>query len=229
MSAVAPVWSPSDAQARDSRLSRFMQQHGCASYPELCRKAAAEPRWFWDALVKALGIVWSTPYEAVMDTSAGVPFTRWFPGGRLNAYESAVQRHQRTDPDRLAIIAENEGGATRRLTYAELEDAVERTAAGLRAIGVERGVAVGLYLPLVLENAVALLAITKLGAIAVPLFSGFGAEAVRQRISDAQARVLITADGATRRGRAVPMKPIAEQAIAGLPQASIRRSFQGET
>ncbi|TMC31022.1 MAG: AMP-dependent synthetase [Chloroflexi bacterium] len=217
MSAVAPVWSPSDAQARDSRLSRFMQQHGCASYPELCRKAAAEPRWFWDALVKALGIVWSTPYEAVMDTSAGVPFTRWFPGGRLNAYESAVQRHQRTDPDRLAIIAENEGGATRRLTYAELEDAVERTAAGLRAIGVERGVAVGLYLPLVLENAVALLAITKLGAIAVPLFSGFGAEAVRQRISDAQARVLITADGATRRGRAVPMKPIAEQAIAGLP------------
>src|SRR5437868_7486890 len=218
MSAVAPVWSPSDAQARDSRLSRFMQQHGCACYPELCRKAAAEPRWFWDALVKALGIVWSTPYEAVMDTSAGVPFTRWFPGGRLNAYEAAVQRHQRADPDRLAIIAENEGGATRRLTYAQLEDAVERTAAGLRAIGVERGVAVGLYLPLVIENAVALLGCTKLGAVAVPLFSGFGAEAIRQRLADADARVLITADGAMRRGRPVAMKPIADQAAAALPQ-----------
>ena len=126
-------------------------------------------------------------------------------------------RHRKTDPNRLAIIAETESGATRRLTYAELDDAVERTAAGLRAIGVDRGVAVGLYLPLVIENAVALLAITKLGAIAVPLFSGFGAEAIRQRLSDAQARVLITADGATRRGKPVAMKPIAEQAIAGLP------------
>src|SRR5438552_3676106 len=217
MSAVASVWSPTEEQARSSRLWRFMQRHGCASYPELCRRAAEEPRWFWEALVKELGIVWSSPYQDVMDTSAGIPFTRWFPGGRLNAYESAVLRHRKTDPNRLAIIAETESGATRRLTYAELDDAVERTAAGLRAIGVDRGVAVGLYLPLVIENAVALLAITKLGAIAVPLFSGFGAEAIRQRLSDAQARVLITADGATRRGKPVAMKPIAEQAIAGLP------------
>ena len=217
MSAVASVWSPTEEQARNRRLWRFMQEHGCASYPELCRRAAEEPRWFWEALVKELGIVWSTPYRDVMDTSAGIPFTRWFPGGRLNAYESAVLRHRKTDPNRLAIIAETESGATRRLTYAELDDAVERTAAGLRAIGVDRGVAVGLYLPLVIENAVALLAITKLGAIAVPLFSGFGAEAIRQRLSDAKARVLITADGATRRGKPVAMKPIAEQAIAGLP------------
>src|SRR3989442_5856361 len=217
MSAVASVWAPTEEQARNSRLWRFMQEHGCASYPELCRKAADEPRWFWEALVKELGIVWSTPYQDVMDTSAGIAFTRWFPGGRLNAYESAVLRHRETDPDRHAIIAETESGATRRLTYAELEDAVERTAAGLRAIGVGRGVAVGLYLPLVIENAVALLAITKLGAIAVPLFSGFGAEAIRQRLSDAQARVLITADRAVRRGRAVLMKPIAVEAAAGLP------------
>src|SRR5438270_2220988 len=217
MSALAPVWSPTKQQAEGSRLWQFIRQHHCASYEALCQKAARDPDWFWDALVKALGIVWSAPYQQVMDTSAGLPFTRWFPGGLLNAYESAVVAHRRSDPDRVAIIGEAEAGTTRQLTYAQLEEVVERTAAGLRAIGVGRGVAVGLYLPLVVENAVALLAITKLGAIAVPLFSGFGAEAVRQRISDAQARVLITADGATRRGRAVPMKPIAEQAIAGLP------------
>jgi len=217
MSAVAPAWSPTEQQARDSRLWRFMREHGCASYAELCGKAAKEPRWFWEALVKELGIVWSTPYRDVMDTSAGIPFTRWFPGGMLNAYESAVVRHRQSHPDRLAIVAETESGTTRQLTYAELEDAVEWAAAGLRAIGVERGVAVGLYLPLVIENAVALLAITKLGAIAVPLFSGFGAEAIRQRLSDAQAGVLITADGAIRRGRPVPMKPIAELAAAELP------------
>jgi len=213
-----PAWSPTDEQARTSRLWGFMQSHGCASYRDLCQRAAREPRWFWDVLVKELGVVWSTPYREVMDTSAGIPFTQWFPGGRLNAYDSAVVRFRHTDPDRLALIGETESGATRRLTYAELEDVVERAAAGLRAIGVARGVAVGLYLPLVIENAVALLACTKLGAVAVPLFSGFGAEAIRQRLADADARVLITADAAVRRGRTVPMLPVAAQAADGLPQ-----------
>jgi acetyl-CoA synthetase len=218
MSAVAPAWSPTEEQAQSSRLWRFMRQHGCASYPELCQRAARDPDWFWGALVEELGIVWSAPYQRVMDTSAGLPFTTWFPGGLLNAYETAVVAHRQSDPDRVAIIGETEAGTTRQLTYVELEDTVERTAAGLRAIGVGRGVAVGLYLPLVIENAVALLACTKLGAVAVPLFSGFGAEAIRQRLDDADARVLITADGAIRRGRPVSMKPIADQAAAGLPQ-----------
>jgi acetyl-CoA synthetase len=213
----APVWSPTDAQARASRLWRFTHELGCASYAELCQKAAQNPTWFWDALVKDLGIIWSTPYAQVMDTSPGVHLTRWFPGGRLNAYESAVVRHRRSDPDRLAIIGETEAGDSRQLTYAQLDATVERVASGLREIGVERGVAVGLYLPLVIENAVALLACTKLGAVAVPLFSGFGAEAIRQRLSDAQARVLITADAAVRRGRPVSMKPIAVEAANGVP------------
>src|SRR6202171_1507592 len=217
MTLTAPAWSPTDAQARESRLFRFMHELGCSSYPELCQKAAENPPWFWEALVKDLGIVWSTPYRDVMDTSPGLPFTRWFPGGLLNAYESAVVRHRRSDPDRLAIIGETEAGTSKQLAYAQLDAMVERVAAGLREIGVERGVAVGLYLPLVIENAVALLACTKLGAVAVPLFSGFGAEAIRQRLSDAQARVLITADAAVRRGRPALMKPIAGEAAAGLP------------
>ena len=217
MSVLAPAWSPTEEQARGSRLWRFMSQHRCASYAELCQKAAREPEWFWDALVKELGIVWSTPYREVMDVSAGLPFTRWFPGGLLNAYDSAVLTHRRSDPNRVAIIGETELGATRQLTYGQLEDAVELTAAALHAIGVGRGVAVGLYLPLVVENAVALLACTKLGAVAVPLFSGFGAEAIRQRLADADARVLITADGAIRRGRPALMKPIADEAAAALP------------
>ncbi|MDQ6713179.1 MAG: AMP-binding protein [Candidatus Dormibacteraeota bacterium] len=218
MSANAPAWSPTREQARSSWLWRFMQAHHSATYLELCERAARDPDWFWDALVTELGIVWSAPYRAAMDTSAGLPFTRWFPGGLLNAYDSAVLRHRRADPDRVALIGETEAGSTVQLTYAQLEDAVEQTAAGLHAIGVERGVAVGLYLPLVIENAVALLACTKLGAVAVPLFSGFGAEAIRQRLADAEARVLITADGAMRRGRPVSMKTVADQAAAGLPR-----------
>src|SRR2546425_2154036 len=218
MSAVAPAWSPTAEQMQSSRLWRFMRTHQCATYPQLCERAARDPDWFWDALIKELGIVWSAPYQAVMDTSLGLPFTRWFPGGLLNAYDSAVLRHRRSNPNGVALIGETEAGTVRQLTYAQLEDAVEQTAAGLRALGVDRGVAVGLYLPLVIENAVALLACTKLGAVAVPLFSGFGAEAIRQRLADADARVLITADGAMRRGRPVAMKPIADEAAAGLPQ-----------
>src|ERR1700694_990170 len=217
MSAVAPAWSPTREQAQSSRLWRFMQQHHSASYPELCERAARDPDWFWDALVKELGIVWSTPYRAVMDTAAELPSPRLCPAGLLTAYESAVVRHSRSDPDRAALIGETEAGPTRQLTYAQLQDEVEQTAAGLHAIGVERGVAVGLYLPLVIENAVALLACTKLGAVAVPLFSGFGAQAIRQRLADAQARVLITADAAIRRGRPGLLKTITLEAAAGLP------------
>src|SRR5256884_4263401 len=218
MSAVAPAWSPSSEKVQGSRLGRLRREHQCGTYPQLCERAARDPDWFWDALIKELGIVWSAPSRAVMDTSSGLPFTRWFPGGLLNAYDSAVLRHRRSDPDSVALIGETEAGTVRQLTYAQLENAVEQTAAGLRAIGVERGVAVGLYLPLVIENAVALLACTKLGAVAVPLFSGFGAEAIRQRLADADARVLITADAAVRRGRTVPMLPVAAQAADGLPQ-----------
>ena len=138
---------------QSSRLWRFMRKHECATYPELCERAARDPDWFWDALIKELGIVWSRSYHAVMDTSSGLPFTRWFPGGLLNAYDSAVLRHRRSNPNGVAIIGETEAGTVRQLTYAQLEDAVEQTAAGLRAIGVKRGVAVGLYLPLVMHQA----------------------------------------------------------------------------
>ncbi|GAC1478134.1 MAG: AMP-binding protein [Candidatus Dormibacteria bacterium] len=211
-----PIWLPSEQMAHTSRLWRFLRAHGCGSYSDLCERAARDPNWFWDALVKDLGIVFTEPYSAVMDPARGAPFTRWFVGGMLNAYDSAVIRHSRSHPEQLAILGELEDGAVRKLTYGELEDTVELAAAGLRSLGVGRGTPVGLYLPLVVENAIALLACTKLGAIAVPLFSGFGAEAISQRLADAGARVLITADAALRRGRPVPMKATADQAAAGL-------------
>ena len=217
MSITDVAWAPSRELSESTHLHRFLTSHGCLGYQDLCRRATEQPAWFWEAMVKDLGIVFRSPYRQVMDTSNGAPFTRWFVGATLNAYDSAVVRHARTAPDRLAITAETEDGVRRSLTYGELERVVERAAAGLRAAGVARGVAVGLYLPLVVETAVAVLACTKLGAIVVPLFSGFGAEAIRQRLADAGARVLVTADGAVRRGRPVAMKPVADQAVAALP------------
>src|SRR5260370_8049056 len=101
MSALAPAWSPTKEQAQSSRLWHFMQQHQCASYPQLCERAAREPDWFWDALVKELGIVWSAPYHAVMHTSSGLPFTRCFPPGRPNPTDSPALRHPPLTPTPL--------------------------------------------------------------------------------------------------------------------------------
>src|SRR6266702_1664153 len=98
MSAVAPAWSPTSEQMQSSRLWRFMRAHDCATYAQLCEQAARDPDWFWDSLIKELGIVCSRPYHSVMDTSAGLPFTSCFPCGLLNAYDSAVLRHSRSEP-----------------------------------------------------------------------------------------------------------------------------------
>src|SRR2546428_2646665 len=139
MSAVAPAWSPTTEQMHSSRLWRFMRAHQCATYPQLCERAARDPDWFWDALVKDLGIVWSAPYHAVMDVSPGLPFTRWFPGGLLNAYDSAVLRHGQSDPNRIALIGETEAGTPPPLTHGELEGAGEQTPARLPPICVAPG------------------------------------------------------------------------------------------
>src|SRR2546426_1476049 len=143
MSAVAPAWSPTTEQMHSSRLWRFMRAHQCATYTQLCERAARDPDWFWDALVKDLDIVWSAPYHAVMDVSPGLPFTRWFPGGLLNAYDSAVLRHGQSDPNRVALIGETEAGAGRGLTQAPLGDAGEQTAAGVPPNRVPPGAAGG--------------------------------------------------------------------------------------
>src|SRR2546427_1385447 len=140
MSAVAPAWSPTTEQMHSSRLWRFMRAHQCATYPQLCERAARNPDWFWDALVKDLGIVWSAPYHAVMDVSPGLPFTRWFPGGLLNAYDSAVLRHGQSDPNRIALIGETEAGELPQLTLRPPGAAGRRTPARLPAVRVARGV-----------------------------------------------------------------------------------------
>jgi acetyl-CoA synthetase len=213
----AADWTPTEAQAKRSRLWRFIEAHGGTSYSDLLRRAAEEPAWFWDAMVKDLGIKWIEPYRQVMDLSDGVPFTHWFPGARLNAYDSAVRRHAKHQPEAMALIAEDEHGKVHQLTYSQLLIAVEDAAQRLSAAGVGKGVSVGLFLPLVKETALVLLACAKLGAIAVPLFSGFGPEAIRQRLNDAGARVLITTDHARRRGHQVPMKEVADEAAFEVP------------
>src|SRR5439155_24616053 len=145
------------------------------------------------------------------------PWVKWFLGGRLNAAHNCLDRHVATHPDRVAYFWEGEPGDTRRLTYRELHHEVGRFANALRRLGVRRGDRVAIYLGMVPELPVAMLACARIGAVHSVVFGGFAADALRDRIDDADAEVLITADGSWRRGKVVPLKASADEAVKVCP------------
>ncbi|HVG68418.1 MAG TPA: AMP-binding protein, partial [Gaiellales bacterium] len=200
-----------------SRAGAFMREQGIDGWRELERRSQDDIGWFWDAIVKHLGIEFSTPYERVFDDSRGPMWTTWFGGGRINLTANCVDRHARETPDQLAVIAEREDGEVRTVTYAELAALTNRLANALLSRGVAPGEAVGLLLPMGVEVVAAFYAACKIGAIAVPIFSGFGAPAVAARLSDAGAVALITCDAVPRRGKPVAVKALADEALAGAP------------
>ena len=209
----AYVWKPTQEVIDYSNIGRFMKRHGIAGYRELVARSTADIEWFWNAVVEDLGIEFYRPFDQLLDTSNGIPWSRWFVGGQVNLAHNCLDRHARSARrDHPAVIWEGEQGECRRLTYAELHAETCRLSNALKRLGVGRGDAVGLFLPLVPEAVIAFLACAQIGAIAVPIFSGFGAQAVAARLEDARAKVLITADISFRRGKAIPMEQVATEA-----------------
>src|SRR5213083_671094 len=202
------AWRPTERYLERSRLRRFAEAHGERDFASLHHWSVEDPDGFWRAVDRDLGLVWRRPYQRVLDSSRGIPWTTWWLGGRMNYVESAL-RH---DLSRTALIFEGEEGITQRLTYGELAAAVRRCAAGLRALGVTAGDRVGLFLPLTPECAIATLAVSAIGAMFTPIFSGYASEAIAGRLRDCEASVLITADGFRRRGQVVRMKETADAA-----------------
>jgi acetyl-CoA synthetase len=212
------LWEPTPEVVRRSRLRRFMDAHGIAGLAELQRRSTEDLEWFWGAVADDIGLRFRRPYERVVDLDDGIQWARWWQGGRMNIVDSCLDRWlEGPAADKPAVIWEGEGGEVRRLTYAELDAEVGRLAAALRRLGVGRGDRVGVFLPLVPEAAVAMLACAKLGAIFLPLFSGYGAAAIAGRLNDGGAKVLLCADGFFRRGQVIRMKETADQALADAP------------
>jgi acetyl-CoA synthetase len=211
------VWSPSEDYVQRANVTRLMRTHGIDTYDELVRRSQDDIEWFWDAVVQDLRIEFFEPYDRVLDTSRGIPWATWFVGGRINLAHNCVDRWAARTPDRVAVRWEGEEGTTRDVTYAELRAMADRLANGLRSLGVDAGDAVGIFLPMTPEIVAATLACAKLGAVYTPIFSGYGPDAVATRLADAGVKVLLTADAAPRRGRAVPMKETADAAVAMAP------------
>jgi acetyl-CoA synthetase len=212
------AWRPSPFYLQRSRLRAFMERLGVPSFEQLLQQAAAGPTWFWDAAVKDLGIEFYSPYTQVLDTSRGWEWATWFTGAQYNYVHDALdKRAAGEDADRPAIIFEGEEGVIRTLTYAQLHAEVCRFANGLRSLGVGKGDRVGLFMPFTPEVAIAMLACGKIGAIFIPVFSGYAAPSVASRLTDCGAKVLVTADGFTRRGKPVAMKEVADEAANAAP------------
>ena len=212
------VWRPDPETAARTRIARFMKQHGLATLEDLQRRSVADPEWYWDAVSRDLGFHWFTPYTQVLDTSQGIQWPRWFPGGRLNLAYNAVDRHLAAGRgSKPAVIAEAEDGTVRTLTYAEVAAEVGRLANALKRLGIRAGDTVGIFLPMCAEAVIATLAVARIGAVYTPCFSGYGAGAVASRLHGCGARLLITADAFARRGQAVPLKRTADEAVAASP------------
>lgn len=212
------VWQPSQEYLRRSRLKRFMDQHGLDTFEALMERSTTDIAWFWEAVFRDLDIRFYKPYQEVVDLSDGIQWPRWCVGAELNIVHNCLDKWMDTPTQsQVAIRWEGEEGYVRLLTYRDLDIEVGRMAAAMRAAGFSKGDIIGLYMPMVPEIVIALLAIAKIGGIILPLFSGFGAGAIATRLSDAGAKGLFTVDGMFRRGNVLPMKPIVDEALGSVP------------
>ncbi|RDI72969.1 AMP-binding protein [Halopelagius longus] len=210
------VHRPSPEFAEATNVRAFMREYGIEDYDELIDRTCSDVEWFWDELVEYLGIEFYEGYDSVRDDSDGPQFAEWYPGGKINIAHNVLDRHAAIDsPDRnrVACIWEGEPGDVRRVTYHDVHREANQVANLLESYGVETGDTVGLYMPMVPEVISILYGCFKVGAIAVPIFSGFGVDATATRIEDSGCSVLFTADGFYRRGGEVTLKDAADEAI----------------
>ncbi|MFX1330615.1 MAG: AMP-binding protein [Promethearchaeota archaeon] len=212
------VWRPTPDYKEKARLTEFMQLHGISNFDELMSRSTDDVAWFTDAVLKYLKIEFDKQYENVIDLSRGIAWPKWCIGGRMNIVHNCLDKYIGTPTEsQYALMWEGEDGESWSMSYGELYLEVNKTANALRSLGLGKGDAIGLFMPMVPEIAIALLAIVKIGGIILPLFSGFGESAIVDRLGDADAKALFTVDGTHRRGRVIPMKPVADKAAERIP------------
>ncbi|MBB5406382.1 acetyl-CoA synthetase [Paraburkholderia sp. HC6.4b] len=212
------VWRPTADDIATSNVTALIERLGLEDYDELLAFSNAQPEHYWRTVVDFCGIVWDVDYHTYADLSAGKEFPKWFRGGQLNWVKTALKWAD--DPATVqqdAVVAEREDGSIQRVTYGELAQRVASFAAGLKAHGVKRGDRIGLLMENGVEATVTLLGIAWVGAVAVPLFSGFGVDAIVSRLSSCSARLLIATTGFSRRGKWVDTRKLVDEALTRLP------------
>ena len=204
---------PTEEQAKNSNIYRFMQKHGIATLDELSERARSDLSWYWEAVSEDVGIVWDRRYSRVLDTSRGNAWPEWFVGGRTNIARSSLERFASRTPEKTAYCFVSESGREARVSYSELNREVSMLANALRGLGIKKGDVVGIFMPMMREAFAAILACAKIGAVQTVIFSGYSSDSLHTRLRDCGARVLFTSDGFRRRGRNVSQKDAVLDAI----------------
>ncbi len=217
------LWEPTADVVEQANVTRLMRAHGIDTLAALRRRSVEDLDWFWNAVVEDLAIPFARPYRRVHDATDGIQWTRWFIDGAVNITSACVDRwaDDAARADAVAVIGESEDGTVRRLSFAALRTEVDRLAGALRAAGLGPGDVVAVFMPMVPEAVIAAYAVAKIGAVYLPIFSGFAPAAVAARLRDAGARAVLTADGTLRRGARLAMKPTCDEALATCPAVEL--------
>jgi acetyl-CoA synthetase len=211
------VWTPDEATLERANVVRLMRRHGIDDYRELVARSIDDPEWFWPAAIEDMGIEFAERWREVVDDSHGPEWATWFVGGKINIAWNCVHRWVVEHAAETAAVFRGEDGARRELTFGEQSVQVTKLAEALVRLGVEPGDRVAIYLPMSPEVAIASHACAHIGAVQVPIFSGFAAPAVAQRLTDSEAKVAITVESSLRRGREIPMLATLEEARREAP------------
>jgi acetyl-CoA synthetase len=206
------IWRPTDELVEQANLTRLSRRLGAEGYGALHRISVEEPERFWPAVVDDLGIEFSRPWDAVVDVSRGPEWARWFVGGRINVARICVHRRAAERPGDEALVWQSEDGRRESLTWAETSRQVTQLAEALVELGVEAGDRVAIFMPMCPAVAVALHACAHVGAVQVPVFSGFAAPAIASRLEDSGAKVVLCADWSLRRGKRIEMRRTLDEA-----------------
>ena len=190
-----------------------MQKHNISSLEKLAQKAKDNLEWFWQSVDEDIGIVWDVPYTKTLDISNGIAWPRWFVNGKTNIYKSSVEKFAKQNPDKIAYHFVSEDGQTSNISYSELDSKVSKLANGLKSIGIQKGDVIAIYLPMIEEAILAILAASKIGAVQTVIFSGYSSESLHMRLQDCKAKALFVSDGFYRKGKPVSQKQDAEIAI----------------
>ena len=204
---------PNIDQFNNSNIFQFMKKHNISSLDELSIKSKNNLEWFWESVDKDIGIIWDEPYTKTLDMSNGIAWSKWFVNGKTNIYKSSVEKFAKQTPNKIAYHFISENGIETKLSYFELNSKVSKLANGLKSLGIKKGDIIAIYLPMIEEAIVSILAAAKIGAIQTIIFSGYSSESLQIRLQDCHAKILLTSDGFNRKGKSVSQKTTIESAI----------------
>ncbi len=207
------IFKPTKEQIEKSNIARFMKKHNISSFAGLTKKSKADSNWFWNAVNDDIGIVWDKKYTIVSDFSNGKPWPKWFTDGKINIINSTVEKFAEKTPNKIAYCFVSEDGVEKAVTYSQLEIQVSKLANALKSLDVQKGDVVAIYMPMIFEAIVAILACAKIGAVQTVIFSGYSTESLKIRLQDCNAKVLFVSDGFSRKGNPVSQKKTLPESI----------------